>query len=275
MAPNSCWRVFWASTDNGHGVTEGGSSGSPIFNQDGHIVGTLSGGSSYCDYPNYPDYYGKLSYHWLSNGAADNRRLKPWLDPTESGVTTLEGYDPYVENPENVIYEESFENEALPTGWSIETTISNYTWERTTQFVTTTNTVNPQHGTYFYYVMWQAGQDQNEWLISKSFDFTNVSNLAFKFYFVGHYSFSVDPYDNCDLTLKAKIGDGAWVDLWDEHDAGVWPTYEWNLVNLTNLTAYEGQNNVKFAFVYTGNDGAQFGVDNLSLIHISEPTRPY
>jgi hypothetical protein len=39
------WRVRWAETENGHGVTEGGSSGSPIFNSNGHIIGDLSGGS--------------------------------------------------------------------------------------------------------------------------------------------------------------------------------------------------------------------------------------
>ena len=76
---------------NGHGVTEGGSSGSPLFNYDGQIVGTLTGGSSYCNTPTSPDVYGKMSYHWTSNGTPNDERLKPWLDPTNSGVTTLNG----------------------------------------------------------------------------------------------------------------------------------------------------------------------------------------
>ena len=45
---NAHWEVYWDPTTNGHGVTEGGSSGSPIFNQDKRIVGQLSGGSSIC-----------------------------------------------------------------------------------------------------------------------------------------------------------------------------------------------------------------------------------
>jgi len=45
---NAHWEVYWDATSNGHGVTEGGSSGSPIFNQDKRIVGQLSGGSSIC-----------------------------------------------------------------------------------------------------------------------------------------------------------------------------------------------------------------------------------
>jgi len=92
----SHWRVVWASTTSGHGVTEPGSSGSPIFNQSKRIVGDLSGGSSYCNSvqpggQTQPDYYGKFSYSWQSNGSTNNRRLSPWLDPGNTGATTLNG----------------------------------------------------------------------------------------------------------------------------------------------------------------------------------------
>lgn len=92
-ATNAHWRVYWAQTDNGHGVTEGGSSGSPIFDNNGYVIGTLSGGSSSCDNTNYPDLYGKLSYHWLSNGTANTERLQPWLDP-DGTFTTCDFLDP-------------------------------------------------------------------------------------------------------------------------------------------------------------------------------------
>lgn len=88
----SHWRLSWTSNSNGWGVTEGGSSGSPLFNNSqGYIVGTLTGGSSYCTAQSSPDYYGKMSYHWTSNGTTTNRQLKPWLDPTNSGVLILAG----------------------------------------------------------------------------------------------------------------------------------------------------------------------------------------
>ena len=45
-ATNAHWRTSWISTTNGYGVTEGGSSGSPIFNSSGRILGTLTGGST-------------------------------------------------------------------------------------------------------------------------------------------------------------------------------------------------------------------------------------
>lgn len=85
------WRVKWAGTENGHGVTEGGSSGSPIFNNNGQIIGDLSGGASYCTFTNGTDLYGKLSYSWSPNGASNNEKLEPWLDPTNNNTTKLEG----------------------------------------------------------------------------------------------------------------------------------------------------------------------------------------
>lgn len=88
---NHFWAVNWVSTTNGHGVTEGGSSGSPIFNQNGLIVGQLTGGSSSCSSPNNTDVYGKMSSNWNANGSSSAAQLAPWLDPNNSGVNTLAG----------------------------------------------------------------------------------------------------------------------------------------------------------------------------------------
>jgi hypothetical protein len=85
------WSVSWVATANGHGVTEGGSSGSPLFNSNGRIIGTLTGGSSDCDATDQADYYGKFSYHWASNGSTSNKQLKPWLDPINSNPTEING----------------------------------------------------------------------------------------------------------------------------------------------------------------------------------------
>ena len=86
---NAHWRVVWTATTNGHGVTEGGSSGSPFFNSSGALIGTLTGGS--CSTPTYPDYYGKFSYSWESNGSVPSARLKDWLDPDNTGTSVLSG----------------------------------------------------------------------------------------------------------------------------------------------------------------------------------------
>lgn len=93
---NAHWRVIWAGTANGHGVTEGGSSGSPIFNSSGLIVGDLSGGSSYCTPASSlddPDLYGKFSYSWNSCGSTNQLKLEPWLDRSATSATTLTGIE--------------------------------------------------------------------------------------------------------------------------------------------------------------------------------------
>ena len=91
-ASGSHWRVTWTSNANGYGVTEGGSSGSPLFNSSqGYVIGTLTGGGSFCTSQTAPDQYGKVAFHWTSNGTATNRQLKPWLDPTNSGLLVLAG----------------------------------------------------------------------------------------------------------------------------------------------------------------------------------------
>ena len=90
--PGAHWRVYWEETQTNHGVTEGGSSGSPLFDEDGRIVGTLTGGASFCNSPNAPDYYGKMSFHWSGNNPiGDDEKLEPFLDPAGTGQQTLDG----------------------------------------------------------------------------------------------------------------------------------------------------------------------------------------
>ncbi len=75
------------------GVTEGGSSGSPLFNQDQRIIGQLYGGGAACQGSTnngQPDWYGRLGVSW--NGNSSTTRLRDWLDPQNTGVTTLDGY---------------------------------------------------------------------------------------------------------------------------------------------------------------------------------------
>lgn len=86
-ASGAHWKVIFSPTANGHGVTEGGSSGSPLFNTEGLIVGTLSGGSSECDNPYGINLYGKMWYHWDKS----SQKMKQYLDPANTGVTNIKG----------------------------------------------------------------------------------------------------------------------------------------------------------------------------------------
>jgi hypothetical protein len=88
------WLVYWTKTTNGQGVTEGGSSGSPLYDNQGRLVGTLTGGDSRCDtaHINLPDYYGMFSYSWDKNGTDSTEVLKYWLDPDSTNVMSLNGW---------------------------------------------------------------------------------------------------------------------------------------------------------------------------------------
>ncbi|MBP1629544.1 MAG: protease [Bacteroidetes bacterium] len=89
------WKAKWVSTPTNYGITEGGSSGSPLFNSNGLIVGTLTGGYSDCSATadmKY-DFYGKMSYHWRSNGTTPNKQLKYWLDSLNTGALVFSGDD--------------------------------------------------------------------------------------------------------------------------------------------------------------------------------------
>ena len=75
------------------GTTEDGSSGSPLFDQNGLIIGDLSGGSANCDF-NFNDYYQQF-YHSWDNYSDINCQLKNWLNPKNSGVISISGYQPF------------------------------------------------------------------------------------------------------------------------------------------------------------------------------------
>lgn len=84
---------FWHIEEWEQGVTEGGSSGSGLFDSGGRLIGTLTGGNSYCSRP-YNDYFSKLRVAW-DHYSLPEKSLSGWLDPLQSGATLLEGLDPY------------------------------------------------------------------------------------------------------------------------------------------------------------------------------------
>ena len=87
---NSSWAVEWDRNT----TTEGGSSGSPLYDQNGRIIGQLWGGGASCSNLSAPDYYGRVSNSWQPSGSNSTNQLKFWLDPTNLGVTVIDGFDP-------------------------------------------------------------------------------------------------------------------------------------------------------------------------------------
>ncbi|NUO77694.1 MAG: PKD domain-containing protein [Lysobacter sp.] len=78
----------------GIGVTEGGSSGSPLFSPEKRVIGQLHGGPSSCSAADNAkaDYYGRISVSW-TGGGTNATRLSNWLDAGGTGVQFIDGLD--------------------------------------------------------------------------------------------------------------------------------------------------------------------------------------
>lgn len=71
-------------TEGGH---QAGSSGGPLYNEDGYLVGQLHGGKAGCEDINNT-YIGRLSKSW-DPGDIPQERLKDWLDPDQTNLTRI------------------------------------------------------------------------------------------------------------------------------------------------------------------------------------------
>ncbi|MDR2233801.1 MAG: T9SS type A sorting domain-containing protein [Tannerella sp.] len=118
---NAHWNVTFAETVNGHGITEDGSSGSPLFNENKLIVGTLSGGNSACNYLEGLNLYGKFSYHWNKYSNTDTTRFDIWLDPTGSGVEFLPGRFNLSQTPAPQNLRAVYQNQTVRLTWQAPT----------------------------------------------------------------------------------------------------------------------------------------------------------
>ncbi|KAF2518132.1 T9SS type A sorting domain-containing protein [Flavobacterium salilacus subsp. salilacus] len=87
-------KEMWRVNDWDLGVTEGGSSGSPLFDNNGRIIGQLFAGTAACAGTNDnggEDIYGRFAISW-DQGFSSIQRLKEWLDPGNTNAVTLDYY---------------------------------------------------------------------------------------------------------------------------------------------------------------------------------------
>lgn len=91
---NTHWHIYrWDL-----GSTEGGSSGSPLFDQNKRIIGDLTGGEASCD-DDVNDYFAQFYQSW-DKYSDTLMQLRHWLDPLGQNPTYIDGYDPY----QNYVY---------------------------------------------------------------------------------------------------------------------------------------------------------------------------
>ena len=114
---NTIYRELWWIKKWNAGITEPGSSGSPLLNNEKQIIGALTGGSSDCKSPE-DDWFWTLKKAWEYH-TESNRQLKYWLDPQNTGITNLNGFNPYRSDSclkiSNLARNEAHANYALET----------------------------------------------------------------------------------------------------------------------------------------------------------------
>ncbi|MBY8963731.1 T9SS type A sorting domain-containing protein [Flavobacterium sp. D11R37] len=93
---NGGGEFMWQVNDWDLGVTEGGSSGSPLFDNNGRIIGQLFAGTAACNGTSDnggSDIYGRFGISWNA-GFSSTSRLREWLDPNNTNAVTLNYYIP-------------------------------------------------------------------------------------------------------------------------------------------------------------------------------------
>jgi hypothetical protein len=108
---------FWDLSSWTTGTTANGSSGSGLFDASGKLIGSLTGGNSYCG-NGKSDQYSQIGKSWNYYSDA-SKQLKAWLDPLNSGATAIDGFDLYHAAPaarlSNIEYNETVNKSYLAT----------------------------------------------------------------------------------------------------------------------------------------------------------------
>lgn len=107
--PNTHWKTIFDI-----GAIQGGSSGSPLFDQNHRVIGQLHGGDVTCS--PLTSYYGRFDLSW-DYGSSSTRRLKDWLDPIGSNPQTIDGKNSLtISGSSSICAQSTYTIEDLPTG---------------------------------------------------------------------------------------------------------------------------------------------------------------
>ncbi len=182
------WLIEGISAGNGNGwemgTTESGSSGSPLFDHNGRIIGQLYAGQSFCDgTQNNGDYdiYGRFGVSWNS-GNSPQTRLMDWLDPAQTGQTTMETLQNILNAPD---FQFLGELEIYPNPATTEITVMNNRYPNLT---------------YNFYNM--IGQRLSSGSLSNTMNTISIENLS-----EGVYFLHLTDEDSDDTVTKKIIVD--------------------------------------------------------------------
>ncbi|TCD28651.1 T9SS type A sorting domain-containing protein [Pedobacter psychrodurus] len=117
---SNMWGVEW-----NYGVTEGGSSGGPLFNEAGQVIGQLRGGSSSCNSPTLNDRFGKFGKSWDITPLSHSQ-LKYWLSPSQDLFEIGKLDRGVITGPNGICFGQTatYNMPNLPAGYTISWTTS-------------------------------------------------------------------------------------------------------------------------------------------------------
>lgn len=121
------------------GTTEGGSSGSPLFDTQHRLIGDLTGGDANCS-NSVDDYFAKFSSSWDNYPDKENQ-LKYWLDPDNKGAVTLDGYNPSIQTDKNI----ACFNSDIEVSFNFGMDYDSYSWDFGSDATPSTATTKGPH----------------------------------------------------------------------------------------------------------------------------------
>ena len=231
---NSTWSIKWDRNT----TTEGGSSGSPLFDENHRIIGQLWGGGASCNNLSATDFYGRFSNSWLPSGSDSTNQLKYWLDPTNTGAQFINGLDPM--NPINANFDGQLSN---PTGVKgINCTDTIYPSIRLSNIGATTLTALP-----IQYSFDGGGVQTYNWTGNLPQWQSTIINLPMATLSNGNHTFTaalqssldVNPANNSVTGNFSTLNNGNIVTLNLNLDCYASET-SWKLLNSNNVVLYSG-----------------------------------
>lgn len=204
-----------------------------------------------------------------SNDNVRTELTQPYVNMSKTAPSILKRAPqaPVVQTKNNTILEENWDSgNAFPNGWTVQSgpasTITVPTVQAWHESTTTGNPGNSATSTYQ-----NATDVHDEWLISPSVTLpSNSTALRVIFDFFTSRFWHVTPNNNADITLNVSTDGGTnWTSLWVE-DSVQFDTFQWKN-QMVDVSSYAG-NTVVFGFHYSGQNGAQFNVDNIKVLEV-------
>lgn len=92
VAGIATWTVHWRATENGHGTTDDGSSGSPLLTSEHKVIGHLGYGNSNCNNLGGESTFRRFDVSWTGyDNDSIHRKMSCWLDSLGTGEQAIEG----------------------------------------------------------------------------------------------------------------------------------------------------------------------------------------